>query len=68
MADLLRGLDEAWKQGARVVNLALVGPPDPVLERAVDRMRDLGVLLVAAAGNDGRTGARYPAAYPSVLP
>jgi subtilisin family serine protease len=67
MADLLRGLDEAWKQGARVVNLALVGPPDPVLERAVNRMRELGVVLVAAAGNDGRTAARYPAAYPSVL-
>lgn len=67
MADLLRGLDQAWKEEARVVNLALVGPPDPVLQRAVDRMRELGVLLVAAAGNEGSDRPRYPAAYPSVI-
>jgi subtilisin family serine protease len=67
MFDLLRGVDRAWAEDARLVNLALVGPPDPVLERAMDRLRQLGVLVVAAAGNDGTDQPRYPAAYPSVI-
>ena len=67
MFDLLRGVDRAWVEEARLVNLALVGPPDPVLERAMDRLRQLGVLVVAAAGNEGTDHPRYPAAYPSVI-
>jgi subtilisin family serine protease len=67
MFDLLRGVDRAWAEDVRLVNLALVGPPDPVLERAMDRLRQLGVLVVAAAGNDGTDRPRYPAAYPSVI-
>jgi subtilisin family serine protease len=65
--DLLRGLDLAWKQHAQVVNLSLVGPANPLLERAVNRLDDLGAILVAAAGNEGTDEARYPAAYPSVV-
>jgi len=64
---LLRGLDVAWREDARVANLSLVGPPDPLLEHATRRMRELGILLVAAAGNEGAGEPRYPAAYPSVL-
>lgn len=64
---LLQGLDVAWKEDARVANLSLVGPPDALLERAVARMHELGILLVAAAGNEGSTDPRYPAAYPTVL-
>jgi hypothetical protein len=67
MFDLLRGIDRAWAEDARVVNLALVGPPDPVLERAMERLRQLGILVVAAAGNEGTDRPRYPAAYPSVI-
>gem|GEM_PF-2874561 len=67
MFDMLRGIDRAWAEGVRLVNLALVGPPDTVLERAMDRLRQLGVLVVAAAGNEGTDRPRYPAAYPSVI-
>jgi hypothetical protein len=67
MFDLLRGIDRAWAEGVRVVNLALVGPPDPLLERAMERLRQLGILVVAAAGNEGTDRPRYPAAYPSVI-
>jgi len=67
MFDLLRGIDRAWAEDARLVNLALVGPPDPLLERAMDRLRQLGILVVAAAGNEGTDRPRYPAAYPSVI-
>jgi thermitase len=65
--DLLRGLDLAWEQHAQVINLSLVGPPNPLLERAASRLDDLGAIIVAAAGNEGTDEPRYPAAYPSVV-
>jgi len=64
---LLRGLDVTWREDARVANLSLVGPPDPLLEHAVRRMRELGILLVASAGNEASGEPRYPAAYPTVV-
>lgn len=65
--DLLRGLDLAWKERAQVLNVSLVGPANPLLERAVNRLDDLGAIVVAAAGNEGVDEARYPAAYPSAV-
>ncbi|RIL05314.1 MAG: hypothetical protein DCC71_10900 [Proteobacteria bacterium] len=67
LADLLRGVDRAWEEKAQVVNLSLVGPPNPLLRRAMDRLDQLGVLLVAAVGNEATDVPRYPAAYPSVI-
>ncbi|MEZ4217796.1 MAG: S8 family serine peptidase [Myxococcota bacterium] len=65
--DVLRGIDAAWEAGANVLNLSLVGPSNPLLERAVARAERLGAVVVAAAGNEGADAPRYPAAYPSVL-
>ena len=65
--DLLRGLDLAWGEQARVFNLSLVGPANPLLERATRRLDELGAVVVAAAGNEGTDAPRYPAAYPSVV-
>ena len=48
------------QNGAQVVNMALVGPPNPLLRRAMDRLDQLGVLLVAAVGNEGRRRAALP--------
>ena len=67
LSDLLRGVDLAWENHAQIVNMALVGPPNPLLQRAMDRLDQLGVVLVAAVGNEGLDVARYPAAYPSVI-
>ncbi|MDH3687106.1 MAG: S8 family serine peptidase [Myxococcales bacterium] len=64
---LLRGIDRAFEVEAHVVNLSLVGPANELLERAVDRLDGLGVVVVAAAGNEGTSDPRYPAAYPSVV-
>jgi len=50
-----------------VVNLSLVGPANPLLERSMARLEQLGVLVVAAAGNEGTDEPRYPAAYPTVI-
>ena len=65
--DVLRGVDRAWELGAAVLNLSLVGPANPLLERAMARLEKLGAVVVAAAGNEGTSEARYPAAYPSVI-
>lgn len=67
LSELLRGVDLAWEERAQIVNLSLVGPANPLLERAMDRLDQLGVVLVAAAGNEASDQPRYPAAYPSVI-
>jgi subtilisin family serine protease len=65
--DMLRGIDRAFELGAAVLNLSLVGPPNPLLERAMARIEKLGAVAVAAAGNEGTSEPRYPAAYASVI-
>jgi subtilisin family serine protease len=67
LSDLLRGVDVAWEERAQIVNLSLVGPANPLLQRAMDRLDQLGVVLVAAVGNESSDEPRYPAAYPSVI-
>jgi hypothetical protein len=64
---MLQGFDRAYEAKAALVNLSLSGPPNPLLERGVARLEALGLVVVAAAGNDGREEKRYPAAYPSVI-
>ena len=67
-AHLLRALDwmDAWN--VRVINLSLAGPRDDLVEKAVERLAKKGVLIVAAAGNEGPGSApAYPAAYPQVI-
>ena len=65
--DLLRGLDVAWGRESQVLNLSIVGPSNALLGRAMSRLDELGVLIVAAAGNEATLDPRYPAAYPSVI-
>jgi hypothetical protein len=64
---MLQGFDRAFDAEAVIVNLSLSGPPNPLLERGVARLEELGLVVVAAAGNEGREDRRYPAAYPSVV-
>ncbi|MFO0688453.1 MAG: S8 family serine peptidase [Myxococcota bacterium] len=64
---MLQGFDRAYDAKASIVNLSLSGPPNPLLERGVARLEALGLVVVAAAGNEGRSDKRYPAAYPSVI-
>ena len=67
-ASLVEGL--AWLAAERVhvVNMSLAGPPNRVLEAALERVTALGVLVVAAVGNNGPAGEPlYPAAYDEVI-
>ena len=52
----------------KVVNISLSGPPNKVLESALEVASEKGLVIVAAVGNQGHKSApQFPAAYESVL-
>ncbi|WP_245461922.1 S8 family serine peptidase [Shinella sp. JR1-6] len=66
--DLVRALDLLVQRDIRVVNLSLTGPANMLLERAVAAAASRGIIMVAAAGNDGPNAEPvYPAAYEHVI-
>ena len=65
---LVRALDWLMSSGVDVVNISLAGPPNRLLEAALDRANEKGVMILAAAGNGGPAAQpMYPAAYGSVV-
>jgi subtilisin family serine protease len=51
-----------------VINMSLGGGAlEPVEQAAIDRAIANGVIIVAAAGNEGEAGMSYPGAYPPVI-
>ena len=65
---ILAGMEYAIKKGARVINMSFAGPYDPMLQMAMKKARDQGVVLIAAAGNAGpKSPPLYPAADPNVI-
>ena len=49
---LARALDHAIEIRARIVNLSLAGPDDPLLARLVERAIELGAVVFGATGDD----------------
>ncbi|GGN57785.1 hypothetical protein GCM10010112_10950 [Actinoplanes lobatus] len=67
-AQIAQGIIYAVKRGAKIINMSLGGSQSTaVLQDAVAWANGQGVLVVAAAGNDGRNIKSYPAAYADVL-
>jgi hypothetical protein len=65
---IVKGVEWALSQGARVINMSFAGPRDPALERRIAEARQQGVILVAAAGNAGpKSPPLFPAADPNVI-
>lgn len=65
---IARGLDWLLAMQVRVVSISLVGPRNPLLERAIDSARKRGMVIVAAVGNDGPAAPpAYPASYVGVV-
>ncbi len=59
-----------WLSGHRpqVINISLVGPPNKLVQRAIQIVRSRGIQVVAAVGNDGPAAPpQYPASYPGVI-
>ncbi|MCV3242448.1 S8 family serine peptidase [Mesorhizobium sp. ZC-5] len=65
---LLAALDWAAEQDVRIVNMSFVGPRNDLLELGCMAARKRGMVLVAAAGNNGpKAPYGYPAAYDGVI-
>lgn len=68
VTSLVTALGWLVQQDVPVINVSLVGPPNALLQRAVQAARDRGVLIVAAVGNDGPSAPPlYPASYPGAV-
>lgn len=65
---ILRSLDWAAGNGVQIINMSFAGPRNNLMERACAAARARGIVLVAAAGNQGPGAApAYPAASESVI-
>ena len=65
---LLDSLQWTSTSKARVINMSFAGPADPGLQSMIAALHRQGVVLVAAAGNNGpQAQPAYPAAYPGVI-
>lgn len=65
---IIEALDWLAAERVPVVNLSLMGPSNELLAQAVDAATRRGLILVAAAGNDGPAAdPAFPAAYPAVI-
>ena len=63
-----KGIVWAADHGAQVINMSLAfDRPSRTLESAVDYAWAHGVVVVAAAGNDGNTKPNYPARYENCI-
>ncbi len=63
-SDIADGIRFAADNGADIINLSLGGDaPSQALEDALRYAYEKGVTIVAAAGNNGKNGISYPAAY-----
>ncbi len=68
ISQLINGINFAVGNGAQVISMSLGGPDtSPSLQTTVEAAIASGVVVVAAAGNDGSCTAEYPAAYPGVI-
>jgi subtilisin family serine protease len=66
--NILKGLDWAAANGARIINMSFAGPHDPALHRTLAAAHRRGIVLIAAAGNGGaKSPPLYPGADPNVI-
>lgn len=67
-SNLITAIQSCEDAGAKVVNMSLGGGSSNQTENtAMNNFHNGGMLLVAAAGNDGNTAFSYPASYNAVV-
>ena len=65
---IIEAIYHAVDAGAKIISMSFGGPGDsPSIHEAIKYAYDHGVLLVAAAGNEGHSFPSYPAAYDEVI-
>ena len=59
---IAKAIDRAAQQGCHLINMSLGGgSPDPVISSAIADARNMGCVVIVAAGNDGRQAVSFPA-------
>ena len=67
-ADIIAGIH--WLHttgGAKIISMSIGGPQDDALDRELTEASNAGVVLIAAAGNDGDATKNWPAYHPAVV-
>jgi hypothetical protein len=65
---LIKSIDWATANNARVINMSFAGPRDPEMARSIAAAAKKGIVMVAAAGNAGPHAAPlYPASDPHTI-
>lgn len=66
--NIAKGIRQAVDDGCDLINLSLGGMDDmPEVLREINRARAMGVVCIAATGNEYRSAVGYPARYSPVL-
>lgn len=67
-SDLIHGIEHAIKNNVEVINMSLGSYYySKALDQAVQKAHKKGIVIVAAAGNEGTRNAYYPAALANVI-
>jgi serine protease len=67
-ADIAEAIRFAANNGADVINMSLGGGGESrLMQEAIDYAHGKGVMIIAAAGNEGQNAASYPARYHHVM-
>ena len=67
-AAIIEGIYYAANHGADVINMSLgSNSANSLMQNAINHARSLGVILVAASGNDGVSTKFYPASFDGVI-
>lgn len=66
-SDVASAINWARTHGARVISMSLGGGGTTTMQTAVQQAYAAGLVLVAAAGNDGNSAVNYPAGYAEVV-
>ena len=65
---ILKSVEYASMQRARIINMSFAGPADPALSRELAAAKAKGAVLIAATGNFGpKSPPQFPAADPNVI-
>lgn len=68
LLSVVKGLQYAMEQHAQVINISFgTTQESDLLEEALDRAEDAGMVIVASVGNDGSSVRRFPAAFGGTL-
>lgn len=67
-SSIVKALGWLASKRPQVISISLVGPPNKLVQRAIQIVRSRGIQVVAAVGNDGPAAPpQYPASYPGVI-